>query len=65
MKDKPTKSVYLPPTRVREDLRDQLRELAEEKQTSVSALVRDAIIQYLSSKNVKTLFNNARYPSNP
>ena len=44
------KSIHLPPTRVREDLRDRLRDEAERKQTSVSALVREAIIQFLRGK---------------
>lgn len=48
---KPTsKNVYLPPTRVREDLRDQLRSEADRKQTSVSALIRESIIKFLSKK---------------
>ncbi len=45
-----TKNVYLPPTRVAEKLRDQLREEADRKQTSVSALIREAIISFLSPK---------------
>jgi hypothetical protein len=49
-KTKTTKSIHLPPTRVREDLRDRIRDEAERKQTSVSALVREAIIQFLRGK---------------
>ena len=50
MATNPTKSVYLPPTRVTEDLRDKLRAESERKQTSVSALIRESIIKFLSKK---------------
>jgi len=54
MATKPTKSVYLPPVRVREDLRDQLRTEAERRQTGVTTLIREAIIDFLSPKKGKT-----------
>jgi predicted transcriptional regulator len=49
--DKPTtKNVYLPPTRVQESLREKLRQVAESRQTSVSALIREAIIYWFANK---------------
>lgn len=44
---KTTKNVYLPPTRVNEDLKKQLQTEADRKQTSVSQLIREAIIIFL------------------
>lgn len=38
------KNVYLPPVRIAENTRDKLRVIAEHRQSSVSALVREAII---------------------
>ena len=39
-----SKNVYLPPTRISPEMRDQLRLWADRKTTSVSQLVREGIL---------------------
>lgn len=48
MKSKALKTAALPPTRVREDTLSKLRAEAERRETSVSALIREAVVNFLS-----------------